>query len=109
MSSILTKYGMASESHVIEVKESPNKANKPTTCKTKAVGSQKSTPQSKKAKTDPSPCKVSGKVTKFKGHPTKRPVAEKQASEPLPKQHSVWALVGPQLGKIGPQMGPGWA
>ena len=27
----------------------------------------------------------------------------------LPKQHSMWAPVGPQLGKVGPQMGPGWA
>ena len=26
-----------------------------------------------------------------------------------PKQHSMWAPVGPQLGKVGPQMGPGWA
>ena len=83
MPSILTKYGMASESDVIEVKESPDKPNKPTTRKTKAVGSLKSTPQSKKAKTDRSPCKVSGKVTKFKGPPMKRPVEEKQDREPL--------------------------
>ena len=27
----------------------------------------------------------------------------------LPKQHSMWAPVGPQLGKVGPQMVPGWA
>ena len=26
-----------------------------------------------------------------------------------PKQHSMWAPVGPQLGKLGPQMVPGWA
>ena len=26
-----------------------------------------------------------------------------------PKQHSIWAPVGPQLGKVGPGMGPGWA
>ena len=27
----------------------------------------------------------------------------------IPKQHSMWAPVGPKLGKVGPQMGPGWA
>ena len=66
MSSILTKYRVASESEVIEVKESPDKSpNKPSTCNTKAVDSPKSTPQSKKAKTDPSPSKVSGKFAKL--------------------------------------------
>ena len=30
-------------------------------------------------------------------------------SPAFPKQHSMWAPVGPQLGKAGPQMGPGWA
>ena len=67
MSSILTKYRIAPESDVIDVKESPDKPYKPTTRKTKAVGSSKSTPQSKKAKMDQSPYKVSGKVTKLKG------------------------------------------
>ena len=28
---------------------------------------------------------------------------------PLPKQHSMWAPVGPQLGTVGPRLGPGWA
>ena len=51
---------MASESDVVEVNESPDKPNKPTTRKTKAVGTPK------KAKTDPSPSIVSGKVNKFK-------------------------------------------
>ena len=27
----------------------------------------------------------------------------------LPKQHSMWAPFGPQLGQVGPQLGPGWA
>ena len=26
-----------------------------------------------------------------------------------PKQHSMWAPVGPRLGQVGPQLGPGWA
>ena len=94
MSSILTKYGMASESEVIEVKESPDKPNKPTTRKTKAVGSPKSTPQSKKANTDPSPSKVSGKVTKLKGPPTKRPLEEKPDREPLADDSDVDMEVG---------------
>ena len=38
---ILTKYRMASESDLIDVKDSPDKPNKPTTRKTKAVGSRK--------------------------------------------------------------------
>ena len=32
-----------------------------------------------------------------------------ETAQPHPKQHSMWAPVGPQLGKVGPQMGPGWA
>ena len=27
----------------------------------------------------------------------------------VPKQHSIWAPVGPQLGQVGPRLGPGWA
>ena len=27
----------------------------------------------------------------------------------LPKQHSMWAPVGPQLGTVGPRLGPSWA
>ena len=27
----------------------------------------------------------------------------------MPKQHSMWAPVGPQLGTVGPRLGPGWA
>ena len=94
MSSILTKYGVASESDVIQVNESPDKPNKPTTRKTKAVGSLKLTPKTKKAKTDPSPSKVSGKVTKLKGPPTKRPVEEKPDREPLANDSDVDMEVG---------------
>ena len=27
-------------------------------------------------------------------------------SKCIPKQHSIWAPVGPQLGQVGPQLGP---
>ena len=74
--------------------ESPDKPNKPTTRKTKAVGSPKLTPKTKKAKTDPSPSKVSGKVTKLKGPPTKRPVEEKPDREPLADNSDVDMEVG---------------
>ena len=95
MSGILTKYWMTSESDVTEVKESPDKLpNKPTNHKTKAVGSLKLMPQSKKAKTDPFPSKVSGKVIKFKGPPTKRPLGEKQNREPLANDSDIDMQVG---------------
>ena len=77
MSSLLTKYGVAPPSDVIEVDESPAKEQKATR-KSKIRDPEKSPKLNKKARTDTTPAKGLGPaaVKKVKGPPTKRKVPE---------------------------------
>ena len=81
MSSLLTKYGVAPPSDVIEVDESPAKEEKATR-KSKIRDPEKSPKLNKKARTDTTPAKGLGPAAlkKMKGPPTKRKVPE--SSEP---------------------------
>ena len=93
MSSLLTKYGVAPPSDVIEVDESPAKEEKATR-KSKIRDPEKSPKLNKKARTDTTPAKGLGPaaVKKVKGPPTKRKVPEN--SEPRGDDSDVDVDVG---------------
>ena len=76
MSSLLTKYGVAPPSDVIEVDESP--AKEETKATRKSRDPEKSPKQNKKARTDTTPAKGPGPAAlkKVKAPPTKRKVPE---------------------------------
>ena len=93
MSSLLTKYGVAPLSDVIEVDESPAKEEKATR-KSIQKNPEKSPKQNKKAQTDTTPAKGLGPAAlkKVKGPPTKRKVQE--SSEPRGDDSDVDVDVG---------------
>ena len=82
MSSLLTKYSVATPSDVIEVEESPAKQETKATHKSKSRDPEQSPKQNKKARTDTTPTKGPGPAAlkKVKGPHTKRKVPE--SSEP---------------------------